>query len=74
MPINVSNEHWYLAVVKIGENNFKINILNNLDLRNEDAEEKLRNVARKYCQKMIAQRKRIHAEVNENTPTPMKTC
>ena len=73
MPINVSNEHWYVAVVKIGENNAELNILNNIDMRNENAEEKLMNVATKYCQRMTDQRRRAHAEVNENTPTPMKT-
>ena len=69
MPINVSNEHWYLAVVKIGEHNVELNILNNLDMRNENAEEKLRNIARKYCQRMIAQRNRAYAVVKVNTPT-----
>ena len=69
MPINVRNEHWYLAVVKIGENGVELNILNNIDMKNRDAEEKLMNVARKYHQRMIAQRNLAHAGTNENMPT-----
>ena len=73
MPINVSNVHWYLAVVKVGENNVKLNIINNIDMRNKDAEEILMNIARRYRQRMIAQRSRAQVEINENTPTPRKT-
>ena len=38
MPINVYDKHWYLAVVKIGEKDVKLSMLNNTDMRNTDTE------------------------------------
>ena len=68
MPINVHNEHWYLAIVTIGVNGVELNILNNIEMKNGDTEEKLMNVARKYHQKMSAQRKWARTEINESRP------
>ena len=55
LPINVHNIHWYLAIANLGKSEVKITILNNLDMRNKKAEEKLRNTTNKYKEKMQGQ-------------------
>ena len=52
LPINVQNIHWYLAVLRVDETKVKLEIQNNLEMRNTLAEQKLVNIGKKYQLKM----------------------
>ena len=59
LPINVHNMHWYLAIVRMGGNDVNLTTLNNIGMRNNLAEDKLLNTARRYHDKICAQTRMI---------------
>ncbi len=52
LPINVHDIHWYVAILSINEKGIEINIQNNNNIRNVEAEVKLRNVGKRYYEQM----------------------
>ena len=52
LPINVHNVHWYVAFLKLDKTGVKLNIQNNIELRDKMIEAKLMEIGRRYHQKM----------------------
>ena len=70
LPINVHNIHWYLASVRIHKNEVKLNIHNDIKMRNKIAEGKLLNIAKKYLEICKTQRDQKDNEIfGEHQPT-----
>ena len=44
--------HWYVAILSINETGVELNIQNNIDMRNTEVEEKLREIGKRYYEKM----------------------
>jgi len=67
LPINVQNIHWYVAILYLDNVGVKLNIQNDIGMRNKTAEDKLMKIGTKYHQKMWAQ-----VPIPKNMITPMK--
>ena len=70
LPINVHDIHWYIAIVSITQTKCIIDIQNNLNMRNKEAEQKLKRIGIKYREKIWD----LHNQTltQENRITPMK--
>ena len=44
--------HWYVAILSIDETGVELNIQNNIDMRNTEVEAKLREIGKRYYEKM----------------------
>ena len=73
LPINVHNIHWYVAFVRIGKNEIKLNIRNNIGIRNKLAEQKLLNIAKKYQDRITIQNDQKNMETVEEHLYSMET-
>ena len=48
LPINVHDIYWYIAIVSVTQTKCTIDIQNNLNMRNKEAERKLKRIGTKY--------------------------
>ena len=55
LPINVENIHWYVAILHLDNDGVKLNIQNDINMRNKIAEDKLMKIGMKYQKKRWAQ-------------------
>ena len=68
LPINVHNVHWYVAFLKLDKTGVKLNIQNNIELRDKTIEAKLMEIGRRYHQKMWDKARKK----NETLPVPLR--
>lgn len=77
VPINIPRIYWYVAILHLDKMGVKLNIQNNIKMRDKRVEAKLMTIGRKYHQKMwnqpITQKKYDYSqETDTNTNTDSK--
>ena len=68
LPINVHDIHWYIAVARVTRTKCTIDIHNNLNMRNKEAEQRLWRVGIRYQEKIWNLHRQTLTQENKSTP------